>query len=68
MSLLCLSTRTKPALSSQAIQEFCMLDFEDQPKLAENAKSVKEAMLHYRMVRDKISVFVKPLPGSLQGA
>ena len=39
--------------------------FDDPPKLAATAKNEKEAMLHYRRVRDEIKAFVEKLPESL---
>jgi len=39
--------------------------FDDPPKLAATAKNEKEAMLHYRRVRDEIRAFVEKLPESL---
>ena len=39
--------------------------FDDPPKLAKNAKSEKEAMAHYRRVRDEIRAFIEKLPASL---
>ena len=39
--------------------------FDDPPKLAANAKSEKEALPHYRRVRDEIDAFMKTLPRSL---
>ncbi|MFC1692442.1 arsenate reductase ArsC [Candidatus Latescibacterota bacterium] len=36
--------------------------FNDPPKLAEHAKSVEEALDHYRRVRDEIRLFVERLP------
>jgi arsenate reductase (thioredoxin) len=35
--------------------------FEDPPKLAEGAANEKEAMKHYRRVRDEIKAFVETL-------
>ena len=42
--------------------------FDDPPKLAANAKSDEEAMVHYRRVRDEIKAFVERLPGALAEA
>jgi len=39
--------------------------FDDPPKLAADAKSEEDAMLHYRRVRDEIAAFVKELPEKL---
>jgi len=39
--------------------------FDDPPRLAKEAKSEEEAMVHYRRVRDEIRAFVQNLPGSL---
>jgi arsenate reductase (thioredoxin) len=39
--------------------------FEDPPKLAANAKTEKEALDHYRRVRDEIRAFVERLPAVL---
>jgi arsenate reductase len=39
--------------------------FEDPPRLAENALSEEEAMVHYRRVRDEIRAFVEKLPDVL---
>ncbi len=39
--------------------------FDDPPKLAKDAKTEDEAMLHYRRVRDEIRRYVETLPGSL---
>ena len=39
--------------------------FDDPPKLAMDAKSEEEALVHYRRVRDEIRDFVESLPGSL---
>lgn len=36
--------------------------FDDPPKLAANARSEKEALDHYRRVRDEIRDFIKQLP------
>ena len=37
--------------------------FDDPPSLAQDAKSEKDAMEHYRRVRDEIRTFVMDLPG-----
>lgn len=42
--------------------------FDDPPRLAERAGSEKEALDHYRRVRDEIRVFVESLPSSLDEA
>ena len=39
--------------------------FDDPPKLATEAKSEEEAMVHYRRVRDEIRDFVAGLPDGL---
>lgn len=39
--------------------------FDDPPKLAADAKSDEEAMVHYRRVRDEIRAFVETMPDSL---
>ena len=39
--------------------------FDDPPKLAADAATVKEALSHYRRVRDEIRTFVETLPGGL---
>lgn len=39
--------------------------FEDPPKLARNAKTEEETLVHYRRVRDEIKEFVAGLPGIL---
>jgi arsenate reductase len=36
--------------------------FEDPPKLAENAATDDEALIHYRRVRDEIKAFIDKLP------
>lgn len=41
------------------------IGFDDPPKLAENAATEKEALIHYRRVRDEIRKFVETLPESL---
>jgi len=38
------------------------IGFDDPPKLAENAKTYKESLNHYRRVRDEIRTFVETLP------
>lgn len=40
--------------------------FDDPPRLARDAKSEEEALIHYRRVRDEIRDFVMTLPGSLE--
>ena len=35
--------------------------FDDPPKLAKNAKSSEEALLHYRRVRDEIKTWIQTL-------
>jgi len=39
--------------------------FDDPPRLAETAATEKEALEHYRRVRDEIREFVKTIPESL---
>lgn len=39
--------------------------FDDPPRLAAGAQSEKEALVHYRRVRDEIRDFVKKLPDTL---
>ena len=39
--------------------------FDDPPRLAENATSEAQAMVHYRRVRDEIRAFVEKLPNEL---
>ncbi len=41
--------------------------FDDPPKLARDASSDEEAMVHYRRVRDEIGEFMQALPDLLQG-
>ncbi|MFW6189337.1 MAG: arsenate reductase ArsC [Planctomycetota bacterium] len=41
--------------------------FEDPPRLAAEARTEKEAMQHYRRVRDEIRQFVEKLPEVLTG-
>jgi arsenate reductase len=41
--------------------------FDDPPRLAADARSVEEAMPHYRRVRDEIRRFVESLPQALNG-
>ena len=40
--------------------------FDDPPKLAADAETDEERMVHYRRVRDEIRAFVETLPESLQ--
>jgi len=40
--------------------------FDDPPRLAQEAKSEEEALVHYRRVRDEIKTFVKTLPEGLK--
>lgn len=40
--------------------------FEDPPRLAQNAKTEEEAMVHYRRIRDEIKAFVETLPSSIE--
>lgn len=39
--------------------------FDDPPRLAKQAASEEEAMVHYRRVRDEIRAFIETLPESL---
>ena len=39
--------------------------FDDPPRLAAEARTEEEALVHYRRVRDEIKVFVEQLPGNL---
>ncbi len=40
--------------------------FDDPPRLAKDARSDDEAMVHYRRVRDEIRVFVETLPDAIR--
>jgi len=40
--------------------------FDDPPRLAKDAASEEEALVHYRRVRDEIRTFVETLPESLR--
>lgn len=40
--------------------------FDDPPRLAQEAKSEEEALVHYRRVRDEIKAFVETLPEGLK--
>jgi arsenate reductase len=40
--------------------------FEDPPRLAKDAKTAEEALVHYRRVRDEIKAFVETLPDALR--
>ena len=42
------------------------VSFDDPPKLARNAKTENEALLHYRRIRNEIRLFVEKLPGILK--
>jgi arsenate reductase len=42
------------------------MGLDDPPKLAENSQNEKEALEHYRRVRDEIKVFVEQLPDILK--
>jgi arsenate reductase len=42
------------------------VSFDDPPRLAKNAKTEEEALMHYRRVRDEIKRFVQDLPENLQ--
>ena len=37
-------------------------DFDDPPRLAEHSRNEKEAMGHYRRVRDEIREYVETMP------
>ena len=39
--------------------------FDDPPRLAENARTKEEALVHYRRVRDEIRAFIEKLPDEL---
>ena len=39
--------------------------FDDPPRLAENAQTEEEALIHYRRIRDEIRNYVETLPGTL---
>jgi arsenate reductase len=39
--------------------------FDDPPRLAKDAKSEEEAMVHYRRVRDEIRAYIQTLPQAL---
>jgi arsenate reductase (thioredoxin) len=39
--------------------------FDDPPQLAKNARSEREALTHYRRVRDEIRKFVEELPDNI---
>jgi arsenate reductase len=41
--------------------------FDDPPRLAKNAGTDEEALIHYRRVRDEIRAFIERLPDSLTG-
>jgi arsenate reductase len=41
------------------------VSFDDPPRLAKNAKTEEEALMHYRRVRDEIRLFIESLPQSL---
>lgn len=53
-----------PVFSGNAI--VIHVGFDDPPKLAKDAETDEEKMLHYRRVRDQIRAYVETLPGSLQ--
>ena len=40
--------------------------FEDPPRLARDARTEEEALVHYRRVRDEIRAFVESLPQALE--
>ena len=42
------------------------MGFDDPPKLAANSQNEKEALEHYRRVRNEIKIFVKQLPDILK--
>ena len=39
--------------------------FDDPPRLAKDARTKEEALVHYRRVRDEIKAYIESLPGSL---
>lgn len=39
--------------------------FDDPPKLAEDARSEEEALVHYRRIRDEIRAYIETLPENL---
>jgi arsenate reductase len=41
--------------------------FDDPPRLARDARTEDEALVHYRRVRDEIRAFVETLPDALEG-
>ena len=41
--------------------------FDDPPKLAQNAGTEEEALVHYRRIRNEIKAFVETLPERLNG-
>ena len=53
-----------PVFSGNAV--VIHVGFDDPPKLAQDAETDEEKMLHYRRVRDQIRAYVETLPGSLQ--
>ena len=42
--------------------------FDDPPRLAKDAETEEEALVHYRRVRDEIKAFVETLPNSLKNS
>jgi arsenate reductase (thioredoxin) len=40
-------------------------DFDDPPKLAEQARTEEEALIHYRRVRDEIHAWIEAMPQNL---
>jgi arsenate reductase len=41
--------------------------FDDPPRLARDATTEEEALVHYRRVRDEIRAFVAAMPGNIRG-
>jgi arsenate reductase len=54
-----------PIFPGQAV--LVQKDFQDPPRLTQDAKTEDEALIHYRRVRDEIREFVRSLPESLPG-
>jgi len=44
------------------------IGFDDPPRLARDARTEEEALVHYRRVRDEIKKFIETLPAYLEGA
>ena len=55
-----------PLFSGQA--KIIHAGFYDPPRLAADAKSEQEALVHYRRVRDEIKSYIKKLPDALAGS